>query len=429
MKDKFLTSTLLLLIGGFLTKVLGMIIKIEMARSLGTEGLGLYMLVLPTFMLLINLSQLGLPLALSKLISENTKSSKKLFFSVLPIILIVNIFLIGLTNIFGPIISMKLLHKEETYLSIIAISFVLPFTSISSITRSYFYGKQKMLPHVISNITEDFVRLIIIKTTIQYILPYGLQISVAYLIIINIISELTSTIVLLVFLPKNVQITKEDIRPNKTYQKESLSIGIPTTASRLIGSIAFFLEPIILTNGLLNAGYSSNYITKEYGIISGYVLPLILLPSFFTSAISQALLPVLTKEAVNNNKEGIKRKLYKAIILTIIITIPITILLEIKPNLFLKLIYHTTEGVKYIKVLAPICLLEYLEYSLSTTLDSLGKSKENMKASLYGMITRTSSLWLLTHFKIGLWSLILSISINILITVFYQIKKVRESLT
>ena len=92
MKEKFIKSTIILLIGGFLTKLLGMLIKIIMSRLIGTEGLGLYMLILPTFSLFIGLSQFGLPTALSKLVSEDTKNNVKLFFSIIPISLIINIF-------------------------------------------------------------------------------------------------------------------------------------------------------------------------------------------------------------------------------------------------------------------------------------------------------------------------------------------------
>ena len=57
----------------------------------------------------------------------------------------------------------------------------------------------------------------------------------------------------------------------------------------MIGSITYFFEPIILTNMLKYIGYSNDYITLEYGIINGYVYPLLLLPSFFTLAISSAI--------------------------------------------------------------------------------------------------------------------------------------------
>ena len=178
---------------------------------------------------------------------------------------------------------------------IIGISLVIPFTTLSSICRSYFFGRQKMIPHVISNITESLFRLLIIIALLPKLLIYSVKYQVLFLILLNIISEVLSTIILIFFLPKNIIITKNDLLPNKQYLKDSLSISIPNTLSRLIVSIAYFFEPIILISSL-KKNYSLNYITTQYGILNGYVLPLILLPSFFTIAISQALLPIISKE-------------------------------------------------------------------------------------------------------------------------------------
>ena len=105
MKEKFIKSTIILLIGGFFTKILGMVIKIVMSRLIGTDGLGLYMIILPTFSLFIGLSQFGMPIALSKLIAEDKKNNKKLFFSILFVVLCINIFLIILIILFAPILS------------------------------------------------------------------------------------------------------------------------------------------------------------------------------------------------------------------------------------------------------------------------------------------------------------------------------------
>ncbi|MBR3146253.1 MAG: oligosaccharide flippase family protein [Bacilli bacterium] len=428
MKNKFIKSTLILLIGGLLTKLLGMLIKIVMARLIGTKGLGMYMLILPTFTLLISLSQFGFPLAISKLIGEDTRNNKRLVISILPVLIIINIILIILIILLSPIVSKKLLHNEDIYISILAMSLVIPFTSISSICRSYFFGKQKMFPHVLSNVVEDIVRLIIMIIGIPLVKPYGLKYIVCFLILINIISEIISTIILIIFLPKNIHITKEDLKPNKTYIKETLNICIPNTTSKLIGSIGFFLEPIILTNILL-LNYSNNYITTEYGVISGYVIPIILLPSFFTLALSQSLLPVISKDSVKNNLKSIKKKVSYIIFLSLLIGIPITIILLFKGDQLLQLIYHTSKGYNYLKILAPVCLLQYIQAPLSTTLDALGKSKINLISTILGTITRTISLIIFSYSKIGIYSLIISISLNIIITTLYQIKKVRYYLT
>lgn len=427
MKEKFIKSILILIVGGLLTKVLGMIIKIVMSRLIGTEGLGLYMIILPTFSLLIGLGQFGLPTALSKLIAENTKNNKRLFFSILPITFIINILLIGFIIIFSHPLS-NLLHNPKTYLPLLAISLVIPFTSLSSICRSYFFGKEQMLPHVISNITEDIVRLLLMIIGIPYFLPKGIEYAVCFIILSNVISELTSIIILILFLPKNIKITKNDLKPRKDYMKESLSIGIPTTTGRLIGSIGYFLEPILLTTSLLYCNYSSSFITREYGILSGYVMPLLLLPSFFTMAISQALLPVVAKEYERKNYSYVKRKVKQAIFYSLCIGIPATIFFMLIPEIPLKLIYNTSEGINYIRILAPICLFQYIQSPLSSTLDALGKSKDAMIATLLGVITRSLLLIILSLLKIGLYGLIIAISINVLVVTFYSLKKVKKYL-
>ena len=428
MKDNFIKSTIILLIGGLLTKVLGMIIKIVMARLISTKILGTYMLILPTFTLLISLSSFSFPLALSKLISEDKRNNKRLVLSIIPVIIIINILLIILIVLLSPIISNKLLHNKDTYIAILSMSLVIPFTTISSICRSYFFGKQKMFPHVLSNIIEDIVRLIIIVIGLPIIKQLELKYIICFLILINIISEILSTIVLIFFLPKNIKIKKEDLYPNKSYIKDSLKICIPNTTSKLIGSIGFFLEPIILTSILIK-NYSINYITTEYGIISGYIIPLILLPSFFTLALSQSILPVISKYFSTNNINAIKIKTNQGIFLSLLIGIPVTILLFLKGNIFLRLIYHTNQGINYLKVLAPICILQYIQSPLSSILDALNKSKDNLKVTILGTLTRTISLIIFSYLKIGMYSLIISISLNIIITTLYQIKKVRYYLT
>lgn len=427
MKEKFIKSTLILLIGGLVTKVLSLVIKITMTRLMGPKGLSMYMLVLPTFSLLINIGTFSLPLALSKLISEDTRNNKNLFFSVLPIILVINLSLIILIIISAKYISTTLLKNSDLYISILSMSLVIPFTTISSICRSYFFGKEKMYPHVISNIIENITRLILMIIGIPYFLKFSLKITISFIILSNIISEVTSTLILILYLPKQITLKREDFIPNKVYIKDTLKISVSNTMSRLIGSIAYFLEPIILIE-FLSKNYSLSYITTEYGVIGGYVIPLILLPSFFTLAISQALLPLVSKEYTKNNLLYIKRKIKQTLILSLAMGLIVTIPLTLKPELFLNLIYKTTIGSNYMKILAPICLLEYIQSPISFSLDAMGKSKDNFITSIISISSRLLSLIILSNFKIGIYAYIISLSINIILTTLYPYKKLKKYL-
>lgn len=426
-KNKFIRSTLILIVGGFITKILGMIIKIITTRILGTYGIGLYSLIIPTFMLLNTIAQFGLPTSLNILVAKNKYNNKRLVSSAIIISLLIDIIIFIFLIIFGKNIAINLLKEHKCTLGLISIAFILPFISVSNMLRSYFFGKMRMYPHVITNVLEDIVRLVLIILFLPYFLKFGVSYALAFIILTNIASELTSIIIFLILLP-NFKMHKSELKPDKKILKDLLSICIPNTGSRLIGSIGYFLEPIILTYVLLHIGYTNNFIINEYGIINGYVMPLILLPSFFTSALSNALIPIVSNNYENNNYQYIKRKIKQAIFYSLLIGIPATTVFLVIPEIPLKLLYKTNLGINYIKFLAPICLLHYIQSPISSSLQAMGKARISLKGTLYGILIRTALLFTLSYLKIGIWGLVFATATNIIFVTLYDLHSVNREL-
>ena len=410
MKNKFIKSTIILIIGGAITKILAMIIKIFLTRSIGDDGIGLYMLVLPTFNLFITLCTLSLSTSISKLISER-RNSKKVVLSLVPATLIYNFILMFVLILLAPYISNNLLKNNLTYYPIMAIAFTLPFISISSILKGYFYGKENMVPFVISNIIEQIVRLSFIIFIVPKLMIYGVNTSVTFVVLINILSEFSSIVVLILFIP-NKKINISDFKFDKIIFKDVLNISLPSTGSRLIGSISYFLEPIILTFILLYVGYDNKYIVMEYGIITGYVQPLILLPSFFTMAISTSLLPVISSSYSKGNYFYAKKKLKQALVISLGIGLIFTIIFMLIPELLLKFIYNTNLGVNYIRVISPFFLLHYIQGPLTAYLQATNKANIAMIGTLIGSIIKNILLLILPVF-LGIWGFIISSIANI----------------
>ena len=158
--------------------------------------------------------------------------------------------------------------------------------------------------------------------------------------------------------------------------KEMLSISIPTTSVRLIASVGFFLEPIILTNTLLSTGYSPNYITMEYGIINSYIVPLLSIPSFFSISIASALLPNITKAYANKKYDEFNRKLLKLMFLSMLVGAICLIFILIFPNEILKLVYNVNFGINYIYLIGPFFLILYMQPTLSVAIQAMGKTNK-----------------------------------------------------
>lgn len=409
--NKFIKSTIILIIGGFITKLMTMFIKIFLTRSISDKGIGLYMLIMPTFNLFITLSTMSLPVAISKEVAIG-KRGKKVVLSLIPITLLYNIILMLLLILLAPFISNNLLNNSDTYYPIIGISLTLPFISLSNLLKGYFFGKEKMFPYVISNITEQIIRLLFIIFIIPKLITYGITIAVLGVVLINIFSEFSSTICLILFIPHK-EIKLSDFKFNKTIFTDILNISLNTTGSRFIGSISYFLEPIILTFILLKCGYTNSYITNEYGILTGYIFPLLLLPSFFTMAISTSLLPVISSSLAKGNIKYAKKKLTEAISISLLIGIICTILFITIPDILLKFIYNTNEGITYIKIIAPLFIFHYIQGPLTSYMQAANMAKTAMLGTLKGAIIKNILLLILPIY-LGIWGFIISIIINII---------------
>ena len=421
-RDTFKMSIFILLIGGFITKIFGFLIKILFTRTIGQEGISLYTIVMPTYSLLITIATFALPISISKLVSENKIRSKTIVFSTACFILLFNAVFIIFILFLAPVISKYLLKQPNVTPLIWAMVATLPFISISSILKGYFLGKFKVAPNTISNIFEQLFRIFFLIVILPYFAQKNVMLGVILFILVNVITELISIFTFSLFLPKKAFLHKEGLTVQKNIINRVLFISIPSVSSRFIGNIGFFLEPIILTNLLLFSGYSNNFILTEYAAYNAYAIGLLTLPSFFVSAISQILIPEISKFHAKKETFMIKKRLKQALIYSFLIGLVSSVFILWFRNPLLMILYKTTNGSDYILALAPFFVLFHLEAPLSSTLQALDKSKTAMKITLYGMILKLVLLTILSLAHIGLYSLVISEIINIIFVVLAHIQ-------
>jgi stage V sporulation protein B len=422
MKNKFIKNTIILILGGFITKVLGMFIKIIMTRNISTFSMSLYTLTIPTYNLFITIVTLSLTISISKLISENKISKQKIMSSSLFISILISLFSTILLFVFIKPISL-LLHNEKLFYPLLSIILSLPFISISTSIRGYFFGRNKMFIQVISNLLEQVSRIILFLLILPKI-NNDIQ-AVSFIIGSNMISEIVSIITMSLFLPKEkIRLSK----PDRNVTNEILKISIPNTLQKLLSVISYFFEPIVLTNLLIINGYSNNYISTEYGIINGYTIALLMLPSFFTNAISQVIIPNLSNAYINKEYEYIKTKIKQVLILSLLLGIAYTIIIIIKKELIMSLIYNTDQGIKYINIMAPIFILLYLEGPLNSILQSFNKSKTILLTSIIGIIIKYILMIILSFLKFGIYSFIIPLLVNIVLVVLLNSIKIKKEI-
>lgn len=392
----------LVMILSMITKIISMASRIIMSRELGVEAVSLYSLVNPIFVFLITISTFSLPTTIATLVSKNPLKGKKIFITSLIIGIILNIFFIIIISFFSQYIAELLLHNYKTEPSIKLLALVVPLTTLSSIIKGYFMGKKELILTSESSLIEECSRLLSVILLIGFFKNFDDEIKSTFFILVMIIGEIIQTSYLILSSGKkyikNIYKLKDIFSSEDYIFNEVISLSLPLTLSRVVTSFSFMMEPIILTTLLFKQGYSSEEITLNYGILSSYVMPLLLFPGFFSLAVSNYLLPNLSSLIAKNKYSEGQKLFYKILIFTGILGLFFTLIFMFFGDKIIQIIYHVNYGNKEIKLLAFPFIIYYIETPINTAMYALNQSKIAFKSSLISSCVRVILLITLSKF-------------------------------
>ncbi|UII55008.1 stage V sporulation protein B [Cytobacillus spongiae] len=403
--SKFLRGTLILLLAGLVTRVLGFINRIVIARFIGEEGVGLYMMAFPTLILVITITQLGLPVAISKNVAEaeaqgDYKKIKKILVVSLATTITLSLIFTPALILLAPYLSETLFTDPRTRLPLLAIAPIVPIIAISSVIRGYFQGRQNMKPAAYSQVLEQIVRITLIAVLTKAFLPYGVEYAAAAAMFASVIGELVSLIYMITAfkLKKRFKLRKQFfsyVHSGKQTFSELMSVGIPTLGSRMIGSVSWFFEPIVVSHSLALAGVAAVTATKQYGALTGYAMPLLLLPSFVTYSLSTSLVPAISEANSKNDMRLIEYRLQQALRFAFMTGGLSVVVLYVLADPLMEVMYGSTTGAIFVKLMAPFFIFYYYQGPLQATLQALNLARAAMINSLIGAIFKTAVIFIL----------------------------------
>src|SRR5690625_3235108 len=432
-KQTFLQGTLILIFAGMITRLLGFINRLVIARLMVEEGVGLYMMALPTLFLVITLTQLGLPVAISKIVAEaearndQAKDKKILIVSIIITSITSTIFTLGMLFA-APIIATKLLTDDRTLLPLFVISPVVPIIAFASVLKGYFQGKQNMKPQSYALIIEQVIRITCIALLVKLLLPFGIEYAAAGAMISVFIGEVASLLFIVYMFKRQKTIKVRNkffayLKSTKQTIKELFSIALPSTGSRMIGSFSNFLEPILVSQSLAIAGISSTLATKQYGELTGYVMPLLFLPTFITNSLSIALVPSISEAEANQHRELIHYRIHQSIRISFASGAIATIVLSLFAGPILTYMYGTDNASRFLVLMAPFFILLYIQSPLQAALQALDLAKPAMWNSLIGAACKLTVLYLLaSNASFGIMGVALAMCVGVvLITLLHLV--------
>ena len=174
-----------------------------------------------------------------------------------------------------------------------------------------------------------------------------------------------------------------------------MEIALPTMGSRMIGSISWFFEPIVVAHSLALAGVLAGDATKQYGALTGYAMPLLMLPSFVTFSLATSLVPAISEANSKNHHKVIEYRLQQALRFVFLTGGLAVILLYVLADPLMELMYGSTKGSFFIRLMAPFMLVYYYQGPLQAVLQALNLARAAMINSLIGSVVKTAVIFLL----------------------------------
>lgn len=411
-------------IGIIISKALSLFFIFPFANLVGSNGLSLYSYAYVPYSLFLDLSTLGIPLGISKLVSKyNTLNKHRtvntLLKQSLKIMLIITFIMFILLNIFASSYAKLVLGGSKSndlndvinVIRIISISLlIVPFLSV---LRGYYHGLNRTFPTMFSQIIEQLVRVSFILVG-SYIVIYKLNkdsIIAVYIAVFGAFLGGIFGLITLLFFNKKKLDSKEKVS-KKELGKELIKYAIPYSIIGLNLSIYNLIDSLTFNKALISSGILDA--ERYYGVYSFEITKLVSIPLALAIGLSTVLMPSLTKNQILNNNEETKKIIAKSFNSIFLVLIPIVFITMFDAYNLYSLFFNDYEiGGIILFFYAPLIIFFSLNNITNSIMIGLNKTKILIVFLLIGVIIKASFNYLFVY-NFGFIGAILSTIISIM---------------
>ena len=409
--NKFLKGTLILTISSIVVKVIGSLNWIILSRVLGGEGIGLYQMGFPIYLMAITVSSAGIPVAISiitaeKLAHKDYRGAKRVFNVSLRLLLISGlIFSSALFFGAGLLIDYHFIRDARAYYSIIALAPAVFFVTFLASFRGYLQGWQIMTPTATSECVEQIMRVITMLFFADLFMPYGLAYAAGGASMGAGVGAFCALLVLMWFyrrLKKKFQqeIDAQDdsapVEPAAHIIKRLLKLALPVSLSSLMLPIGANLDLLIVPQRLEVAGFDVRHATELFGYLTGMAVPLVNLATIFTAAMTISLVPSISESKALEDFAAIRAKIRIAFRVALIITFPCFMGLYFLAEKVAGLIYNAPGAAAAIQAMSVGILFLGMHQISTGILQGLGRTGIPVVNMIIAAIVKVLMSWSLT---------------------------------
>ena len=409
--SKFLKGTMILTISSIIVKVIGSLNWIILSRVLGGEGIGLYQMGFPIYLMAITVSSAGVPVAISiitseKLANKDYRGAKRVFNVSLRLLLVSGL-IFSSALLFGAdfLINQHIIRDARAYYSIIALAPAVFFVTFLASFRGYLQGWQIMTPTATSEVVEQLVRVITMLVFADLFMPYGLAYAAGGASMGAGAGAFCALLVLMWFYRRLKRRLHEEIEAqDDSIPEESaghiikslLKLALPVSLTSLMLPIGANLDLLIVPQRLEVAGFDVRHATELFGYLTGMAVPLVNLATIFTAAMTISLVPSISESKALERFDAIRDKIRLAFRVAMIITFPCFMGLFFLAEKVAALIYNAPGAAGAIQTMSVGILFLGMHQISTGILQGLGKTAIPVINMILACLVKVVMSWWLT---------------------------------
>lgn len=434
-EQNLITSTLILTATSFLTRTIGMISSIFLSQVLGSEGIGIYELVMSIYMTAVVFASAGLCTSVSRLVAEElgrkTPSNIRHIMKVaLAFGLVTSLPVTCSLFIGAPAIVKYFVHDTSATTGLRFLALSIPFMTCSSCFKGYFYATQKTVFPASADILEQFIKVGLLIALVSMYAPLGTSYAYGAIGLGLTIGEITSWSYLLsLFILDRRRYktltTSSASKPNHLFTK-LLTILLPLASISYIGYVFLSIENILIPAGLKKFDGTFSSSMSALGLLKGMVFPILFFPSAFLTALSTTLIPEIAKANVLGHKKRVAYTTNRVLQLTFILSILVVSIFLSYGNELGFVIYKSEEIGPLLRTFSLVIPFIYVEVIADGTLKGLDKQVSCLKYSMLDAVMRIVFIYLFLPIK-GINALILIMMMSSILTSTLNFNKLLET--
>lgn len=407
-KNSFLEGTFIATAAIIFVKILGALYGIPFYAIIGEDGGTLYSYAYNVYNLFLNICTAGIPLAISKMISEYNalemyKTKERCYIVAKKVMFIISILTFFFMFVFAEFFATLIIGDIEggnslndVVLVIRTISFCLLIIPYLSVLKGYLQGHKYIAPTSFSQVIEQVIRIAVILMgsyiTIN-ILHKSVSTGVAVALSGAFFGGLIAVIYLIVKIKKNRKEfiketnSKEKVISNKNIIKKIIAYSIPFIIVSVATDIYGLTDMSLIIKGLYNLGYSANESELISSIISTWGVKICMIINSLAIGLSASLIPNIVDSNVRKDYKEVNHKIIQSIAVIILVGTPLSIGISYLGNPIYYMFYgESVYGGGILKLLVFVSLFASLHIVVNMILQGLNNFKVVYLNTIVGFI-------------------------------------------